>query len=169
MGGDDDPALISLIEELGTGLVTRGWTLTVAESCTGGLLAGALTAVPGSSRWFECGYVTYSAAAKHRALGVPEEYLDETRIVSPATAIAMARGALLASGARVAVAVTGIAGPAGGRPGCPVGTVVIAWAGGGSAEAETRHFPGDRAAVRAAAVQSAVAGLKTRLDRGLAR
>jgi nicotinamide-nucleotide amidase len=103
-----------------------GRTVAVAESCTGGLVSAALTEIPGASEVFEAGYVTYSNAAKIDDLGVSEEVVETFGAVSVATAWAMARGALAASKADVAVAITGIAGPGGGTPTKPVGTVVFA-------------------------------------------
>ena len=107
-------------------LEARGMTLATAESCTGGLIAAALTAIPGSSAVVTRGYVTYSNEAKMAALRVNEDVVGTFGAVSVATAWAMARGALMASGADVAVAITGIAGPGGGSPSKPVGTVVFA-------------------------------------------
>ncbi|MFO1397177.1 MAG: nicotinamide-nucleotide amidohydrolase family protein [Burkholderiales bacterium] len=149
-----------LAQAVGDALRERGWTAATAESCTGGLVAGAITGVAGSSAWFERGFVTYSNEAKQEALGVPAATLAAHGAVSEATAQAMAEGALLHSRADVAVAVTGIAGPGGATPSKPVGTVCFAWAArGGATRSETRHFAGDRAAVRAAAVEAALQGL----------
>lgn len=121
-----------------------GRRIAVAESCTGGLVSAALTEVPGSSAVFEAGYVTYANDAKRRALGVSEDVLDTFGAVSVATAWAMAKGALQRSGADVAVAITGIAGPDGGSPAKPVGTVVFARAERGQDDeaiiADTRQF-----------------------------
>ena len=154
----------ALAVELGRALLARGWRVTVAESCTGGLVAGAITAVAGSSDWFDVGYVTYSNAAKAALLGVPEATLATHGAVSEETARAMAAGALAKSGADLAVAVTGIAGPSGGTPAKPVGTVCFAWAvKGGAVESATRRFDGDRATVRAASVRCALDGLVARV------
>ena len=141
-------------------LRARGWLAVTAESCTGGGVAQAITAIAGSSEVFDRGFVTYSNEAKVEALAVPRALIDEHGAVSEPVALAMARGALAASRAQVAVAVTGIAGPGGGTPLKPVGTVCFAWAvrGGGQA-VETRRLPGDRAAVRSASVAIALAGL----------
>jgi nicotinamide-nucleotide amidase len=159
-----DAKLAALAAELGQRLQARGWTCTTAESCTGGLVAGAITAIAGSSAWFGRGYVTYSNDAKHEELGVPSEVLAAQGAVSEATARALATGALDRSGADLAVAVTGIAGPSGGSPAKPVGMVCFAWARrDGPAEAETRHFAGDRAGVREASVEVALAGLVARV------
>ena len=131
-----------------------GRTVVVAESCTGGLVSAALTEIAGSSRVFERGFVTYSNEAKQELLGVPGDIVDAFGAVSVAVAWAMAQGALKRSGADVAVAVTGVAGPDGGSDGKPVGTVVFARAVRGddpeAAHAEMKHFPaeGGRAGVR---------------------
>jgi len=158
-----DGASLALADELGRALLARRWRVTVAESCTGGLLAGAITSVAGSSGWFDVGFVTYANAAKTSFLGVPDDVLDVHGAVSEATAQAMAAGALVRSGADLAAAVTGVAGPAGGAPGKPVGTVCFAWAAkGGAVESTTRRFGGDRAAVRQASVAFALEGLLER-------
>ena len=147
--------------DLGAALSARGWTAATAESCTGGLVAGAITDIAGSSGWFDRGFVTYTNEAKIDMLGVDPDALARNGAVSEATAIAMAEGALRASRADVAVAVTGIAGPAGGTSAKPVGTVCFAWARrGGLATAATRHFSGTRDDVREAAVIVALQGLK---------
>ena len=144
----------------------RGVVVATAESCTGGLVAGAITAVAGSSAWFDCGFVTYSNAAKSALLGVPPEVIERSGAVSEATARAMAAGALARSDATLAVAVTGIAGPAGGTAEKPVGTVCLAWAArDGAVEATTLHLSGDREAVRHASVAAALDGLVGRLGR----
>lgn len=135
----------------------RGLTLATAESCTGGLVAAALTAVPGSSAVFLCGYVTYATAAKQAMLGVDPALIATHGAVSEAVARAMAEGARQRSGADLAVSVTGIAGPGGGSADKPVGLVHLAAAArGGAILAERRLFAGDRAAVRAAAVAAAL-------------
>jgi nicotinamide-nucleotide amidase len=138
-------------------LQSRGLTLATAESCTGGLIAAALTAVPGSSATVLAGFVTYSNAAKTAMLGVPEAVIASVGAVSEETARAMAGGALERSGADLAVSVTGIAGPGGAVPGKPVGTVWFGLAQRGREVRALRHvFPGDRAAVRAATVAEAL-------------
>jgi len=153
-----------LAEQLGAQLLTRGEWLATAESCTGGGIAHCVTAIAGSSGWFERGFVTYSNAAKLDLLGVPETTLERHGAVSEAVARAMAQGALLHSRADWAVAVTGIAGPGGGSPEKPVGTVCFAWAQkDGACEARTCHFAGDRAAVRAQSVEQALLGLQQRV------
>lgn len=119
-------ALVDKAREVVEANRAAGRRVTIAESCTGGLVSAALTEIPGSSEMFEAGYVTYSNAAKIHELHVSEEVVDTFGAVSVATAWAMARGALAASDADVAVAITGIAGPGGGTPQKPVGTVVFA-------------------------------------------
>ena len=130
--------------------------MATAESCTGGLIAAACTAVAGSSAWFERGFVTYSNEAKTDLLGVDAALIAEHGAVSEAVACAMAQGAIVRSNAQVAVAVTGVAGPTGGSADKPVGTVWFGWSVLGKVQAECQHFEGDRAAVRAAAVQHAL-------------
>jgi nicotinamide-nucleotide amidase len=154
---------LALAQRLGRVLAERRWTAATAESCTGGLVAGAITDVAGSSAWFDRGFVTYSNDAKCEMLGVRAETLAVHGAVSEATAREMAAGALARSAADIAVAVTGIAGPAGGSPGKPVGLVCFAWARrGGPVDALTAHFTGDRAAVRSATVAAALDGLISR-------
>jgi nicotinamide-nucleotide amidase len=154
---------LTLAMALGQALEARGWRAATAESCTGGLVAGAITDVAGSSAWFERGFVTYSNAAKRELLGVPDALLLEYGAVSEPTARAMAEGALARSSADIAVAVTGIAGPGGATPGKPVGMVCLAFAQRGrAAHAHTQQYAGTRAEIRAAAVRTALEGL-TRL------
>ncbi|MFT0533766.1 CinA family protein [Castellaniella hirudinis] len=155
----------ALAGELGAALREAGWLCATAESCTGGLLAGAMTACPGSSLWFERGFVTYSNAAKIQQLQVLPDTLDRHGAVSEETAMEMAAGVLAATpAARLGLATTGIAGPGGATPGKPVGMVcfgIAHRAGEGiSTRALTRVFDGDRDAVRQAAVRFALqAGL----------
>lgn len=150
----------SLVVALAQALIARGWQLATAESCTGGLIAAACTEVPGSSAWFERGVVTYSNEAKGELLGVAADLIAQHGAVSEPVARAMAEGALARSRAQLAVAVTGVAGPTGGSPDKPVGTVWLAWAAqGGATQAERCHFEGDRAAVRQATVVRALQGL----------
>lgn len=145
-----------LAARLGQALMRYGWRLAVAESCTGGWAAQALTAVPGSSEWFERGFVTYSNDAKQDLLEVSGRTLAEFGAVSTETAREMAEGVLSHSRAQVAFAITGIAGPTGGSPDKPVGTVCFAWALPGEAAVTAReHFPGDRRQVRAQSVRHA--------------
>ena len=144
------------VQALAQALRARGWRLVTAESCTGGLIAAACTAVAGSSDWLEGGLVTYSNDAKTRWLGVPAALLQAHGAVSENVALAMAQGALDHSTAELAVAVTGIAGPGGAVPGKPVGTVWLAWGTRGALQAERLQLPGDRDAVRAATVHAAL-------------
>ncbi|HEY7787694.1 MAG TPA: CinA family protein [Casimicrobiaceae bacterium] len=155
----------SLAAELGRRLLARGIRVAIAESCTGGLVAAAITSVAGSSAWFERGFVTYSNDAKYEMLGVPRALIEAQGAVSEAVARAMAEGARAHSGAACAVSVTGVAGPGGGTPAKPVGMACLGWvAPGGPPVVATRHFPGGRAKVRAAAVDAALAGLIDLLD-----
>ena len=150
---------------LGEALRARRWRLGTAESCTGGLIAAACTAVAGSSDWFERGVVTYSNAAKTELLGVPAAHFAQHGAVSEAVALAMASGLCRVAPVQLAVAVTGIAGPGGATPGKPVGTVWIAWAMEGRPPwARCHHFAGDRASVRAQAVGAALDGLLQALE-----
>jgi nicotinamide-nucleotide amidase len=146
---------------LGDALRRRGWHLASAESCTGGLIAAACTAVAGSSDWFECGFVSYSNAAKSQMLGVAPALIAAHGAVSEAVARAMADGALQRAGVELGVAVTGIAGPGGATPGKPVGTVWLALAlrapsGSVQLQAERLQLGGDRAAVREQTVRRAL-------------
>lgn len=134
----------------------RGWRIATAESCTGGLIASALTAIAGSSDVVECGYVTYSNAAKAAMLGVDPALIEANGAVSRPVAAAMAAGALARSGTQMAVSVTGVAGPGGGSAAKPVGTVWFGLALAGSVTTECVTFPGDRDAVRAATVMHAL-------------
>ncbi|MGA9394239.1 MAG: CinA family protein [Azonexus sp.] len=151
--------LESLAAHLGRELLNRGERLATAESCTGGWVAQSVTAIAGSSAWFERGFVTYSNAAKVEMLGVPETTLERHGAVSEATARAMAQGALKYSAANWTLAITGIAGPSGGTPEKPVGMVCLAWAQrDGGCEALTCHFTGSRAEIREQAVRLALSG-----------
>ena len=152
-----------LVLTLALELKRRGLMMATAESCTGGLIAGACTDVSGSSDWFERGFVTYSNAAKTELLGVPAELIHQHGAVSEPVARAMAAGALAHSPAQLAVAVTGVAGPTGGSADKPVGTVWFGWATPAGTFTEHQRFDGDRAAVRAATVRHALAGLLQRL------
>lgn len=162
--GRSGEALAARIAELGRILRARQWQFCTAESCTGGWLAKCLTDQPGSSRWFEFGFVSYGNNAKQQLLGVAPELLAAEGAVSQAVAEAMATGARKASGADIAVAITGIAGPGGGSADKPVGTVWLAWSGPGSLMgAERRLFAGDRTAVRWESVAAALDGTLARL------
>ncbi|MEO8747527.1 MAG: CinA family protein [Rhodanobacter sp.] len=159
-----DEVLLELAREVGTLLQKRHLMLVTAESCTGGWIAKAVTDLPGSSAWFHAGLVTYSYAAKEALLGVKRGTLAKVGAVSEQTAMEMASGALACVDAGVAVAVTGIAGPAGGMPGKPVGTVWICWQRrGAAAHARMFQFPGDRDAVRRQTVAAALSGLRKNL------
>jgi nicotinamide-nucleotide amidase len=142
-----------LVEDLATALLARGWMLATAESCTGGLIAGACTDLAGSSNWLERGFVSYSNAAKSELLGVDAALIARNGAVSEPVARAMAQGALQHSKAQCALAVTGIAGPGGGSADKPVGTVWFAWATPQGVRSEMQPFEGDRAQVRSATVQ----------------
>jgi PncC family amidohydrolase len=144
--------LHELAVQLGQQLAAAGQRVTVAESCTGGGVAAALTAVPGSSAWFDLSVVTYSNEAKQRLLGVPQATLQAHGAVSLPVAAAMAEGARELAGADWAMSVTGIAGPGGGSAEKPVGTVCFAVAHATGTEARSCHFAGDRDQVRAQAV-----------------
>ena len=158
---------MQLAADLGVALAARGWKVATAESCTGGMIAGAITDIAGSSAWFERGFVTYSNEAKVELLGVRAETLARFGAVSEAAAREMVAGALERSRADIAVAVSGVAGPGGGTPEKPVGLVWLAWGvRGGLTDAASRHFPGDRAAVREATVAMALAGLTERVGPG---
>ena len=155
--------LEALAAQVGELLRTNGQRLTTAESCTGGWIAQCLTAIAGSSEWFERGFVTYSNDAKVEMLGVEADTLLAHGAVSEATAAAMAAGALRHSRADWALAVTGIAGPGGGSADKPVGTVCFGWAAvDGRVETQTVRFAGDREQVRAQSVAHALAGLLER-------
>ncbi len=160
-----DNELDRLAQTLGEALRARCWHIACAESCTGGWLAKSLTDVSGSSSWFGWGFVTYANAAKTAMLGVPAALIDAHGAVSEPVARAMAEGARRVSGAEVAVAVTGIAGPHGGTSAKPVGTVWIAWASPDTIHAEHELFAGDREAVRRQSVAHALRGMLVVLDR----
>jgi nicotinamide-nucleotide amidase len=160
-----DEDLNSLAARVGARLKAAGALLVTAESCTGGWIAQAVTAVAGSSEWFERGYVTYSNAAKQESIGVSADTLARHGAVSEETAREMAAGALAASRASVALAVTGVAGPSGGSTEKPVGTVCFAWALRDRRPcSETRRFPGDRGEVRRQSVIRSLQGLIEVLD-----
>lgn len=152
-----------LVEQIADALRARGQMMATAESCTGGLIAGACTDLSGSSDWFERGLVSYSNRAKTELLGVPAELIARHGAVSEPVARAMAEGARTRSAVAWAVAVTGVAGPTGGSPDKPVGTVWFAWSNPSGCHTEKCVFPGDRAAVREATVNHALSGLLHRL------
>ena len=145
-----------IIQNLADALLRRGWLMATAESCTGGLIAGACTDLPGSSAWFERGFVTYSNAAKTELLGVPAALIEAHGAVSEPVARAMAEGALAHAHVQASVAVTGVAGPSGGSADKPVGTVWFGWCVAGRTHSALRRFDGDRAAVRAQTVAHAL-------------
>jgi len=151
--------LAVLSRRTGKALQEKGQMLVTAESCTGGWVAQAMTSVAGSSDWFERGYVTYSNAAKHEDLGVSDKTLLRHGAVSESTAREMARGALRKGRGTIALAITGIAGPGGGAPGKPVGTVCFAWARGRRIRSETKRFRGGRGSVRRQSVAHALRGV----------
>jgi nicotinamide-nucleotide amidase len=153
-------ALFELAEQVGAALRTRSLMLATAESCTGGWVGEALTAVPGSSDWFDRGFITYSNAAKQEMLGVAAATLVTCGAVSEQTVREMASGALNNSRAQAALAISGIAGPGGGTAEKPVGTVWIAWAfASGAVASEKRVYAGNRREVRQQAVARALQGL----------
>ena len=152
-------SITQLAESLGARLKVLAAQVSTAESCTGGGIAEAITRIAGSSAWFEAGYVTYSNNQKVVQLGVPAELFARVGAVSREVVEAMVTGAQCHSGARFAVAVSGIAGPDGGSPEKPVGTVWLAWADGQRCFAERCGFVGDRAAVRRQTVERALQGL----------
>ena len=157
--------LTTLATLVGARLKSKGLKLATAESCTGGWVAQAATSVSGSSDWFDRGFVTYSNDAKREMLGVRAETLAAHGAVSENTAREMAAGALDRSGAGVAVSVTGVAGPTGGSAEKPVGMVCFAWSlRGGAVESETRHFEGDREAIRRQSVIRSLQGLLERVE-----
>jgi nicotinamide-nucleotide amidase len=151
--------LAFLSRKAGEALKKKGQILVTAESCTGGWVAQAVTSVAGSSEWFERGYVTYSNAAKREALGVSKKTLARYGAVSEPTAREMARGALKRGRGTIALAITGIAGPGGGLPGKPVGTVCFAWVGARKIRSETKRFRGGRTGVRRQSVVHALRGV----------
>ncbi len=155
-----------LVGHLAALLSKKKLKITTAESCTGGLIAKALTDLAGSSTWFERGFVTYSKAAKIEMLCVPESRIEDYGAVSEAVATAMANGALQNSAAELAIAVTGIAGPDGGSEEKPVGTVWIAHATSDQLITKKYHFPGDRDAIRQATLWQAIDNLLQLLEAG---
>ena len=160
MDAPTDPQLQALAETVGARLRSARQTLVTAESCTGGWIAKTVTGIAGSSDWFDCGIVAYSYEAKQALLSVNPHTLEAHGAVSRETVIEMVSGALVHSGASVAVAVTGIAGPGGGTADKPVGTVWVGWKRrGGYPRAQVFHFDGDRDAVRRRTVAAALEGL----------
>ena len=164
MSAPTDSELDLLAQATGARLLAARHMLVTAESCTGGWIAKCMTDVPGSSSWFDCGMAAYSYEAKQALLGVRPQTLEVHGAVSRECVVEMVSGALVHSGATIAVAVTGIAGPGGGSPDKPVGTVWIGWKRrGGYADAKVFHFEGDRDAVRRQTVAAALRGLEHQL------
>jgi nicotinamide-nucleotide amidase len=152
-----DSEIVTLVQSLLDACRARNWRVAIAEGCTGGLVAGALTAIPGSSDVVERGFVTYSNEAKSQLLGVPPEIIAAHGAVSAETARAMARGAIARAPVDLAISVTGIAGPGGATPSKPVGLVLFGLARrDGTWRTERRVFPGDRTAIRHAALRLAL-------------
>jgi nicotinamide-nucleotide amidase len=161
---DFDAQVGHLVRRIATALAAKSARIAVAESCTGGWIAKSLTDLPGSSAWFGYGFVTYSDVAKQEVLGVSAETLAGQGAVSEDVAEQMATGARLVSAAEIAVAVTGIAGPDGGSPDKPVGTVCFAWAGPGvQLISNSRRFQGDRESIRRQSVIAALEGVLVQL------
>ena len=155
-----DEELHQLAVELADRLCARGWMLATDESCTGGWVGQLLTSLPGSSQWYERGFITYANAAKVEMLGVPEATLATHGAVSEQTASAMAAGALKHSHTQAALAISGIAGPGGGTPQKPVGLVCYGWAlADGTVMSSTCRLDGDREEIRSRAVAAALRGL----------
>ena len=140
-------------------LLSRNWTVSLAESCTGGLVCATLTELAGSSEWFERGYITYSNEAKTECLDVPAQLIETHGAVSEQVAKAMAEGARINSGGNVAISITGVAGPSGGSAEKPVGTVCFGWATENQTLTRTMRFDGDRQMVRQQAAEFALAEL----------
>ena len=158
-----DADLEQLARRVGAALQARNFMLSTAESCTGGWIAQTLTAIAGSSAWFESGVVSYSNRSKQALLGVRADTLTRCGAVSAEVAVEMAEGARLRSGAQAALSVTGIAGPGGGSPAKPVGMVCFGWTVEGRTCTRTVHFDGDREQVRRQAVIAALEGLLLQL------
>ena len=156
-----DEKLFELATELGEELEASAMTVACAESCTGGWIAKAITDVPGSSAWFGWGFVTYANVSKIEALGVAPDLLEAQGAVSEPVVIAMAESALQASGADIAVAVSGVAGPDGGTDEKPIGTVWLAWASKVGVQTVDVKFDGDRESVRRQTVALALCGVRS--------
>ena len=151
--------ILELAAKVGKVLETKRLLLATAESCTGGGISQAITAIPGSTGWFDCGFVTYSNSSKTEMLDVPAAVIAQFGAVSEEVAAAMAEGAVGHSNAHVAVSTTGIAGPTGAVPGKPVGTVCFGWSKDGVTHTERLVFPGDRHEVRLRTVAHALSGM----------
>jgi nicotinamide-nucleotide amidase len=159
-----DSVVHQLAIRAGNKLRDERLTLATAESCTGGMVATAITDISGSSGWFERGFITYSNQAKHEMIGVPADLLEKHGAVSEPVARAMAEGALRNSRAQVSLAITGIAGPGGGTKDKPVGMVVFAWSNRLHTTVETLVLKGDREQIRVQAAAHSLRGLLTLLD-----
>lgn len=152
--------MFTILTSISDLLKKKHWHLVTAESCTGGLISAFITEQPGSSAWFERGFVTYSNLAKQEMLGVPSQLIESFGAVSTEVALAMAQGALAHSAGQVALAVTGVAGPDGGSIEKPVGTVCFAWAAEGvTTQCVTKQFNGTRQSIRQAACEEALQGV----------
>jgi len=149
----------SLAKQVGQFLLEKGWKLVIAESCTGGGLGEQITSISGSSKWFDRGFITYSNQAKIEMLGVSPQTLEENGAVSEETVLEMAAGALKQSSAQLSIAISGIAGPDGGTPNKPVGTVWIGWATAKNVRAEKYLLNGDRQAIRRQAIEISLKGI----------
>lgn len=160
----DSQEIELLAAELGHLLQRRGWFLATAESCTGGWIAQAVTQIAGSSGWFDRGFITYSNIAKQEMLEVPREILEDEGAVSEQTVLSMVKGVLMHSQAQVAVAVSGIAGPSGGTPDKPVGTVWIAYAVPNHCNAQCYQLKGNRESIRLQSVAIALRELIQKLQ-----
>lgn len=156
--------IIDLAARVGRALQAKGMLLSIAESCTGGGVAQAITEIAGSSEWFDCGFVTYSNASKTELLDVPAALIAQFGTVSEEVAGAMAEGALANSNAHVSLSTTGIAGPGGAVPGKPVGTVCFGWALEHHTHTERLVYSGDRHSIREQTVAHALRGLLRFLD-----
>jgi nicotinamide-nucleotide amidase len=151
--------ILDIATRLGKALEAKNWLMATAESCTGGGISYAITEIPGSSDWFDCGFVTYSNASKTEMLEVSAALIAQFGAVSEEVAGAMAEGAVANSNAHVAISTTGIAGPSGAVPGKPVGTVCFGWSKGDTTYTERLVFAGDRQAVREQTIAHALSGL----------
>lgn len=165
----DNLILEQYATQLGILLQQQNWHLVTAESCTGGWIAQAVTAIAGSSHWFECGFVTYSNRSKQELLGVTTDDLDQYGAVSQQTVLAMLKGAFLRSPAQVGIAVSGIAGPSGGTIEKPVGTVWIAYCYPQRQWAKHYHFIGDRQSIRQQTVITALHELSADIKQRIMR
>ena len=153
---NEQASIEELVKQLAAKLTEKGWMLATAESCTGGMIAAACTDLAGSSQWFDRGFVTYSNEAKTEMLGVPAELIAKHGAVSEEVVRAMAEGAIRHSRAQVSIAVTGVAGPAGGTVEKPVGTVWVGWCLKDQTQVQCLHLAGTRSDVRAATVTKAL-------------